>query len=243
MLRVSTGFLLAFFPTLFAQAAPAKSSGVWLEVPYVKQTKTAALGGHRHASAILERAWHAGRCRACGCHGHPETALFAKGARHFRFGMQRYLRESGFREFAIRGEWSDLRQHLEQGRPLIISIQPGSAKVPLHYVVVTGMDWEREAVFVNDPARGSFCASSGGIRERMASFAKLDAPRGARRGRLILLLFLLALGSSAFARQTRRTPRALPPRKKPSTLNSGKKRRGCRKVLKASLRSWIFFAG
>jgi len=36
----------------------------------------------------------------------------------------------------------------------------------------------------------------------MASFAKLDAPRGARRGRLILLLFLLALGSSAFARQT-----------------------------------------
>jgi tetratricopeptide (TPR) repeat protein len=36
----------------------------------------------------------------------------------------------------------------------------------------------------------------------MASFAKLDAPRGARRGRLILLLFLLALGSSAFAQQT-----------------------------------------
>jgi predicted double-glycine peptidase len=68
--------------------------------------------------------------------------------------MERYLRESGFREFAVRGEWSDLRQHLEQGRPLIISIQPGRTKTPLHYVVVTGMDWQQEAVFVNDPALG-----------------------------------------------------------------------------------------
>jgi uncharacterized protein YvpB len=37
---------------------------------------------------------------------------------------------------------------------LILSLQPGSASAPLHYVVVTGMDWQREAVFVNDPARG-----------------------------------------------------------------------------------------
>jgi tetratricopeptide (TPR) repeat protein len=36
----------------------------------------------------------------------------------------------------------------------------------------------------------------------MASGAKLDAPRGARRGKLILLLLLLALGSGAFAQQT-----------------------------------------
>jgi tetratricopeptide (TPR) repeat protein len=36
----------------------------------------------------------------------------------------------------------------------------------------------------------------------MASGAKLDAPRGARRGKLILLLLSLALGSPAFAEQT-----------------------------------------
>jgi tetratricopeptide (TPR) repeat protein len=36
----------------------------------------------------------------------------------------------------------------------------------------------------------------------MASCAKLDAPRGARRGKLILLLLLLALGSPASAQQT-----------------------------------------
>jgi tetratricopeptide (TPR) repeat protein len=36
----------------------------------------------------------------------------------------------------------------------------------------------------------------------MASCAKLDAPRGARRGKLILLFLSLALGSTAFAQQT-----------------------------------------
>src|SRR5260370_26721605 len=100
-----------------------------------------------------------------GAHGTPVAAgradvaaiqkqLYSRKAHGiFASDMERYFRESGFREFAVRGEWSDLRPHLEQGRPLIISIQPGTAKVPLHYVVVTGIDWEREAVFVNDPAR------------------------------------------------------------------------------------------
>jgi predicted double-glycine peptidase len=155
MLRVFAGFLLGLFPALLAQPAPAKSSGVWLEVPYVKQSED---GCGAAAMAMLLQYWSA--------HGTPIAAgradaeaiqkqLYSRKARGiFASDMQRYLRDSGFREFAIRGEWSDLRQHLEQGRPLIISIQPGSAKVPLHYVVVTGMDWEREAVFVNDPARG-----------------------------------------------------------------------------------------
>jgi ABC-type bacteriocin/lantibiotic exporter with double-glycine peptidase domain len=155
MLPVFAGFLLGLFPALFTQAALAKSSGVWLEVPYVKQTED---GCGSAAIAMLLQYWSA--------HGTPVAAaradaaaiqkqLYSRKARGiFASDMRRYLRESGFREFAIRGEWSDLRQHLEQGRPLIISIQPGSARVPLHYVVVTGMDWEREAIFVNDPARG-----------------------------------------------------------------------------------------
>jgi predicted double-glycine peptidase len=155
MLRVLTGFLLGLLPALFAQAAPAKSSGVWLEVPYVKQTED---GCGSAAIAMLLQYWSA--------HGAPVAAgradataiqkqLYSRKVHGiFASDMQRYLRESGFREFAMRGEWSDLRQHLEQGRPLIISLQPGHAKAPLHYVVVTGMDWERDAIFVNDPARG-----------------------------------------------------------------------------------------
>jgi predicted double-glycine peptidase len=155
MLQVFFGFLLGFFPALSTQAAPAKSSGVWLEVPYVKQTED---GCGSAAIAMLLQYWNA--------HGSPITAdrsdataiqrrLYSRRAHGiFASDMERYFRESGYREFAVRGEWSDLRQHLEQGRPLIVSIQPGRASVPLHYVVVTGMDWQQEAVFVNDPARG-----------------------------------------------------------------------------------------
>jgi ABC-type bacteriocin/lantibiotic exporter with double-glycine peptidase domain len=146
---------LSLFPALPAQAAPAKSSGVWLEVPYVKQTED---GCGSAAISMLLQYW--------GAHGTPVAAgradaaaiqkqLYSPKAHGiFASDMEHYLRESGFREFAVRGAWSDLRQHLEQGRPLIVSIQPGSVKLPLHYVVVTGIDWEREAVFINDPARG-----------------------------------------------------------------------------------------
>jgi predicted double-glycine peptidase len=159
MFRAFTGVLLSIFPALFAQAAPGKNSGVWLEVPYVKQTED---GCGSASIAMLLQYWSAhgtsiaeGRADVSAI----QKQLYSRKARGiFASDMERYFRDSGFREFAIRGEWTDLRQHLEQGRPLIVSIQPNgqpsSSKVPLHYVVVTGMDWEREAVFVNDPARG-----------------------------------------------------------------------------------------
>jgi predicted double-glycine peptidase len=157
MFLAFASFLLSALPALVGFTAPANSSGVWLEVPYVKQTEDGC--GSASISMVLQY-WRA--------HGAPIAAeladdtsiqkqLYSRKAHGiFASDMERYFRESGFREFAIRGEWSDLRQHLEQGRPLIVSIQPDgkSAKMPLHYVVVTGMDWEREAVFVNDPARG-----------------------------------------------------------------------------------------
>ena len=155
MLITFAGFLLSIFPAFLTQAASAKASGVWLEVPYVKQTEE---GCGSASIAMLLQYW--------GAHGAAIEAdrtdvtaiqkrLYSRKAHGiFASDMERYFRDSGFREFAITGGWTDLREHLEQGRPLIVSIQPGSAKVPLHYVVVTGMDWEREAVLVNDPARG-----------------------------------------------------------------------------------------
>jgi len=155
MLRVSAGVLL-WVVAVLGQSAPVGSApGIWLDVPYVKQTED---GCGSASIAMLLQYWSA--------HGAAVTAdradaraiqkkLYSRKARGiFASDMQRYFQESGFREFAIRGAWSDLREHLEQGRPLIISMQPGSVKAPLHYVVVTGMDWRREAVFVNDPARG-----------------------------------------------------------------------------------------
>ena len=89
-----------------------------------------------------------------------------KGHGIYASDLERYLRDTGFRVFALRGEWSDLRDHLSKGRPLILSIEPGGPHAPLHYVVATGMDWQRDAVFVNDPARGKL------LRIERAEFEK-----------------------------------------------------------------------
>jgi predicted double-glycine peptidase len=155
MLRVSAGVLLCVV-AVFGQSAPEGSAaGIWLDVPYVKQTED---GCGSASIAMLLQYWSAHGASVAADRADAAAIyrkLYSRKARGiFASDMERYFQESGFREFAVRGAWSDLREHLEQGRPLIISMQPGSVKAPLHYVVVTGMDWQREAVFVNDPARG-----------------------------------------------------------------------------------------
>src|ERR1700732_5524910 len=158
MLCVYAGLLLSLI-AVCGQSAPEGGPGIWLDVPFVKQTED---GCGSAAIAMLLQYWSAHGTAVASDRadaGIIQKKLYSRKARGiFASDMQRYFRESGFREFAVRGEWSDLRQHLEQGRPLIVSIQPSgqprSAKAPLHYVVVTGMDWEQEAVLVNDPARG-----------------------------------------------------------------------------------------
>jgi predicted double-glycine peptidase len=128
---------------------------VWLDVPFVKQTEE---GCGSAAIAMLLQYWSAhGTATAAGRSDSDaiQRQLYSRKAHGiYASDMQRYLQESGFRVFVIRGEWSDLRQQLSQGRPLIATIQPSAKKAPLHYVVVTGIDWERGAVFLNDPARG-----------------------------------------------------------------------------------------
>lgn len=139
----------------FAFAARTETSGIWLEVPFIKQT---AEGCGSASIAMLLRYWSAHGTAIASGRDDAETIqrrLYTRKARGiFASDIEKYLKESGFRVFPLRGEWSDLREHLIQGRPLLISMAPGSAHAPLHYVVVTGMDWQREAVFVNDPARG-----------------------------------------------------------------------------------------
>ena len=149
------GLLLSFLTAWPQAAAAPEPAGVWLDVPFVKQTEE---GCGSASIAMLLQYWSAhgvaiasGRTDAAAI----QKELYSRKAHGiFASDLERYLRDSGFREFAIRGEWQDLRQHLAEGRPLIISMQPGKSHAVLHYVVVTGMDWTREAVFVNDPARG-----------------------------------------------------------------------------------------
>lgn len=137
------------------ELASQESAGVWLDVPFVKQTED---GCGSAAISMLLQYWNA--------HGTPveparadamaiQKRLYSRKARGiFASDMENYLRETGFQVFPMEGVWKDLQEQLTQGRPLIVSLQPGGTSAPVHFVVVTGMDWQSEAVFVHDPARG-----------------------------------------------------------------------------------------
>jgi ABC-type bacteriocin/lantibiotic exporter with double-glycine peptidase domain len=137
------------------QSAPQESAGVWLDVPFVKQSEDGC--GSAAISMILQY-WNVHGARVDSQRADAaaiQKQLYSRKARGiFASDMENYLKASGFRVFRLDGSWTDLQEHLKQGRPLIVSLQPGSARAPLHYVVVTGMDWQRDAIFIHDPARG-----------------------------------------------------------------------------------------
>jgi uncharacterized protein YvpB len=159
MSRLGLGLLLSLFAVAAVSAQAADKAGIWLDVPFIKQT---AEGCGSASIAMLLRYWSAHGTSVATGRDNPDAIqkqLYSpKGHGIFASDMERYLKDSSFQVFPLRGDWNDLREHLAKGRPLIISLQPdrkaGGADAPLHYVVVTGMDWQHEAVFVNDPARG-----------------------------------------------------------------------------------------
>lgn len=118
----------------FAFAAPA---AMWLDVPFVKQGKNGC--GPASISMVLAY-WRGGEIEAL-----PQSGEMMRASE-----MERSFLAAGFRVFAFEGEWSDLEQHLAKGRPLIVSLGLGKSR---HYVVVAGLDSNRELVSLNDPAR------------------------------------------------------------------------------------------
>lgn len=159
-------FLTVFLARLVA-AAPQDAAGVWLDVPFVKQSED---GCGSAAISMILRYW--------GAHGAPidrrradaeviQKQLYSPTARGiFASDMQSYLKRSGFLVFALTGSWTDLEENLREGRPLIVTLEPGPRSAPLHYVVVTGIDWQHDAVFLHDPARGKL------LRVERADFEK-----------------------------------------------------------------------
>lgn len=147
--------------------APQESAGVWLDVPFVKQGEDGC--GSAAISMVLQY-WSAHGAQVDSKRGDAaaiQKQLFSRKARGiFASDMENYFKGSGFKVFVLEGRWADLEEQLKRGRPLIVSVQPGDAKTPLHYVVVTGIDWQRDAVFVHDPARGKL------LRIERADFEK-----------------------------------------------------------------------
>jgi len=131
----------------------AEPPGVWLDVPFVKQERN---GCGAASTAMVMQYWQRQRGQVADAGSDAEQiqrALYVAKARGiYALDLGRYLQQHGFRTFAFHGEWSDFRQHLERGRPLIVALKPDSLPGSLHYVVVVGFDEERSLIFVNDPA-------------------------------------------------------------------------------------------
>ncbi len=135
--------------------------GVWLDVPFVKQEKD---GCGAASIAMVMQYWQAQQGQPANDTSDASqiqrTLYSVKAHGIYASDMERYFQEKGFRTFTIRGEWEDLKQHLEKGRPLIVALKPVALKPialkpvsggALHYVVVTGLG--PEMVMVNDPAQ------------------------------------------------------------------------------------------
>jgi predicted double-glycine peptidase len=124
--------------------------GVWLDVPFVKQEKD---GCGAASIAMVMQYWEAQRGKPSDQTSDAiqiQRTLYSPKARGiYASEMERYFQENGFRTFTIRGEWEDLKQHLDKGRPLIVALKPATGA--LHYVVVTGL--APDTVTVNDPAQ------------------------------------------------------------------------------------------
>jgi ABC-type bacteriocin/lantibiotic exporter with double-glycine peptidase domain len=132
----------------------AESSGLWLDVPFVKQEKN---GCGAASIAMVMQYWMLQQGRTLVPNADAiqiQRALYSGHAQGvYASDLERYLQQQGFRTFAFRGEWTDLEQQLEKGRPLIVALKPASGNIPLHYVVIAGLDWEQGLVMVNDPAQ------------------------------------------------------------------------------------------
>lgn len=138
--------------SLAIPAVASEPAGVMLNVPFVAQQKNAC--GAASISMLMDY-W----TREQGKPGQADPAaiqrqLYSEKAQGiFASDVQRYVESHGFRTFVFHGGWDDLRQHLSKGRPLIVALGDAGRASPLHFVVVTGLDWDRRLIFVNDPAR------------------------------------------------------------------------------------------
>src|SRR3990172_8116215 len=130
---------------LFAAGQP----GVWLDVPFVKQEKN---GCGAASIAMVMQYWQRQQGNLASDDAEQiRRALYSPRARGvYASAMERYLQQQGFRTLAFQGEWKDLKEQLEKGRPLIVALNPGRHN--LHYVVVAGLDWQQDVVLKNDPA-------------------------------------------------------------------------------------------
>ncbi len=129
-------------------------SGVWLDVPFVKQ---APEGCGAASISMVMKYWSKDSAGASDLDADAakiQQQLFNRERGGILASdMEAYFRRNGFDTFAFHGQWSDLENHLAKGRPLIVCLREGGAlQHSLHYVVVVGVDDVQNLVLLNDPA-------------------------------------------------------------------------------------------
>jgi uncharacterized protein YvpB len=149
------GALLCLYGAICAVSAScAPASGVWLDVPFIKQETN---GCGAASIAMVMQYWQ----QQSGEAGDESSQVaYIQRALHpdknhgtYASDMKSYFGKHHFRAYSFRGQWDDLRDNLAKGRPLIVAIKPRSADATLHYLVVVGLDWEENIILVNDAAQ------------------------------------------------------------------------------------------
>jgi ABC-type bacteriocin/lantibiotic exporter with double-glycine peptidase domain len=134
-----------------ALVCAAEASGVWLDVPFVKQEKN---GCGAASIAMVMQFWQRQQGLTPSADSDApniQRALYSLKAHGiYASDLERYFEGHGYRAFALEGRAEDLKEQLAKGRPLIVALKP-PAGAPLHYVVVAGFDPEHNLVLLNDP--------------------------------------------------------------------------------------------
>jgi predicted double-glycine peptidase len=139
---------------VFAAALIAATPGVWLDVPFIKQEKD---GCGAATIAMVMQYWLKQKSRPMDASSDAiaiQHMLYSTAEHGIRAtDMERYFQQHGYQTFVFAGKWDDLKQHLAKGRPLIVTLKPSALETSLHYVVVVGVDPERNLVLLNDAAQ------------------------------------------------------------------------------------------
>ena len=159
--RLSRAAKLIVALTLASLLPLSAQTGIWLDVPFVKQERY--LCGAACISMVMQYWAKSEEVSESSGVARPKNipdineirqALYSKEARGiFGKDMQRYFHEHGFQAFIFKAEWADLAIHLSKGRPLIVCLKMNGESSPFHYVVVTGLDQQQSLILINDPAQ------------------------------------------------------------------------------------------
>jgi ABC-type bacteriocin/lantibiotic exporter with double-glycine peptidase domain len=156
-LRFATGTIVLSLLVQCCMAQEDSVGGKRIDVPFVAQVKN---GCGSAVLAMLHRYW-----QQHGQQGATTTPSFEeipsleeihqqvyspKAGGSPASAVERYLQKAGFQTFAVTGSWSDLEEHIGQGRPVAVALRPGRASRQLHYVLVVGISEDR--ILLHDPA-------------------------------------------------------------------------------------------